>query len=58
VKVRGLKAIDRRTAGAQELLTWRAQLVADLGGEEAAARTWLFIGSVDAYLFEQRASNP
>jgi hypothetical protein len=64
VKVRGLMAIDKRTKGAQELLDWRAQLYADLGGEaevtaaqraliESAARTLLFIGTVDAWLLEQ-----
>lgn len=64
VKVRGLMAIDRRTKGAQELLEWRAQLYADLGGEaevtaaqraliESAARTLLFIGTIDAWLLEQ-----
>jgi hypothetical protein len=31
VKVRGLTAIDRRTAAAQALLAWRKELLADLG---------------------------
>src|SRR5438128_2561227 len=50
VKVRGLQAIDRRTAGAQELLVWRAKLVADLGGEEemTAARQVLVERLLDA----------
>ena len=34
VKVRGLQAIDRRTAAAQALLAWQKQLIADLGGEK------------------------
>lgn len=65
VKVKGLAAIDRRTAGAQELIAWRDQLVADLGGEDdltaakralidAAARTWLYVSCIDAFLLEQR----
>lgn len=66
VKVHGLQAVDRRTAGARELLAWRTQLIADLGGQDAltaaqgalvdmAARTWLYIGSVDLWLLEQRS---
>ena len=66
VKIRGLQAIDRRTAGAQELLAWRGQLIADLGGQEAltaaqgalvdaATRTWLYVSSVDAWILEQRS---
>jgi hypothetical protein len=31
--VRGLQAIDRRTAAAQDLLAYRKELLADLGGE-------------------------
>ena len=33
VMVRGLQAIDRRTAAAQTLLAYRKELLADLGGE-------------------------
>lgn len=66
VKLRGLDAIDRRTAGARELIAWRAGVIADLGGEaeltttkrtliDAAARTWLYIACVDAFLLEQRS---
>ena len=64
VKVRGLGAIDRRTAAAQALLAWRRELVADLGGEdsisaqqralvELAARTRLYVDSLDAWIMEQ-----
>jgi len=64
VKVRGLTAIDKRTAAAQALLAWRRELVADLGGEEAvsaqqralvelAVRTRLYVDSLDAWIMEQ-----
>jgi len=64
VKVRGLGAIDERTAAAQALLAWRRELVADLGGEdsisaqqralvELAARTRLYVDSLDAWIMEQ-----
>ncbi|MBN2242798.1 MAG: hypothetical protein JW793_08910 [Acidobacteria bacterium] len=64
VKLRGLQAIDQRTAAAQALLAWRRELFTDLGGEEAcnpekkalvdlAVRTRLFIESVDYYLLNQ-----
>ena len=64
VKVRGLTAIDMRTAAAQALLAWRRELIADLGGEEAvsaqqrmlielAARTRLYVDSIDAWIMEQ-----
>jgi hypothetical protein len=63
VKLRGLQAIDRRTAAAQALLTWRTDLLADLGGEaavsaqqhalvEAAVRTRLFVDHLDAWILE------
>ncbi len=63
VKVRGLQAIDRRTAAAQALLGWRKDLVEDLGGEtavsaqqtalvEAAVRTRLYVDSLDAWILE------
>jgi len=64
VKVRGLHALDTRTAGAQALLAWRSELINDLGGEKAisaqaraiveiATRTRLFLDHVDAWLMEQ-----
>jgi hypothetical protein len=64
VKVRGLGAIDRRTAAARALIAWRRELIADLGGEKAitaqqralvelAARTRLFVESLDAWILEQ-----
>ena len=64
VKVRGLGAIDRRTAAARALLGWRQELIADLGGPEAVsaqqmaivelcARARLYVDSLDAWLFEQ-----
>src|SRR5262249_57125715 len=63
VKVRGLQAIDQRTAAAQALLGWRRDLVEDLGGEavvsaqqralvEAAVRTRLYVDSLDAWILE------
>lgn len=64
VKVRGLAAIDRRTAAGRALLAWRAELVADLGGVEGlsaqelalidlAVRTRLYVDSLDVWLMEQ-----
>jgi hypothetical protein len=63
VKVRGLTAIDRRTAAAQALLAWRKELLADLGGDatvsaqqvalvEAAVRTRLYVDALDAWILE------
>jgi hypothetical protein len=64
VKLRGLNAIDRRTAAAQELLRFRAELLSDLGGEdhasaaqkklvELACRTALFLNHIDGWLAAQ-----
>ena len=66
VKVRGLNAIDRRTLAARELLAWRKDLVAALGGQETISpqravlvemvvRTRLFIDHVDSFLLEQHS---
>ena len=64
VKVRGLQAIDRRTAAAQALVAWRRELLADLGGEEDVSaqqmalvdmtvRTRLYVDTLDAWLMGQ-----
>jgi len=64
VKVRGLQAIDRRSAAARALLAWRRELVEDLGGAGAisaqeravvdlAAQTKLILDSADAWLLGQ-----
>lgn len=64
VKVRGLQAIDRRTGAARALLSWRKDLLADLGGEETVsaqqrslvelvARTKLYVDTLDAWIMEQ-----
>lgn len=61
VTVRGLGAIDKRTLAAQHLLTFRRELLDDLGGEaavsaaqlalvEIATRTRLYLDHVDAHL--------
>lgn len=61
----GARAIDRRTTLGRELDTWRADLVADLGGSAAistqvralvdlAVRTKLLLDSVDAWLLTQK----
>ena len=66
VKLRGLRAIDRRTLAARAVLDWRAELLADLGGEtevsaaqlaliEVATRTRLFIDHCDAALLERKS---
>jgi hypothetical protein len=64
VKVRGLRAIDLRTAAAQALVQWKAELIRDLGAEENVSaqrmtlvdmvvRTKLYIDHIDAWLMEQ-----
>jgi hypothetical protein len=61
VEIRGLSAIDQRTAGARSLLTWRAELIEALGGEaqlspqivtlvEQVTRLKLFLDHTDAFL--------
>ena len=64
VKLRGLNAIDRRTAEARSLLAFRSELLSDLGGEdhasaaqkklvELACRTALFLNHLDGWLAAQ-----
>ena len=64
VTLRGLNAIDRRTAAARALLAWRSEVIGALGGEDAlspqqktlidlAARAKALLDHVDAWLFEQ-----
>lgn len=64
VKIRGLDAIDKRTAAGRALVEWRRDLVSDLGGELAvsaqqrviidlAVRTRLYVDSLDSWLVEQ-----
>lgn len=66
VNLRGLRAIDRRTAAAREMLAFRAELVAALGGEDQlspqrrklvdlATRVALYVDHVDGWLAEQRS---
>ena len=61
VKLRGFRAIDRRTAGARAALAFRDELLSALGGEaevspqrrklvELAARASLMLDHVDAWL--------
>jgi len=62
--VRGLQAIDRRTAAGRALVTFRSELLQDLGGEAAvsaqkraivdlAVRTRLYVDSIDAWIVAQ-----
>jgi hypothetical protein len=64
VKVRGLAAIDKRSAPARALLTWRKELLADLGGEanvtaaklalvDLIIRQRLYIDHIDGWLMAQ-----
>jgi len=64
VAARGGKVVDGRTAIGKALQRWRAELVQDLGGEEAlstqqtaivdiAVRTRLLLDSTDAWLIRQ-----
>jgi len=66
VSVRGMAAIDRRSAAYRSVKAWRREMVESLGGEEAlsaqrktlldlAARTQLYLSHVDAFLFEQKS---
>jgi hypothetical protein len=66
VKVRGFRAIDRRTVAARHLLAWRDDLLQDLGGGERvsaaqlalvelATRTRLYVDHLDAWLMERRS---
>jgi hypothetical protein len=66
VKLRGLNAIDRRTVAGRTLVAWRAELLADLGGEETlsaqqrkladlSARAAALLDHVDAWLFSQES---
>jgi hypothetical protein len=66
VKLRGLDALDKRTASARAVVAFRNDLVLDLGGEddlstqqramvEMAARAWALLGHVDVYLFERES---
>jgi len=64
VTLRGLHRLDQRTAAARALITWRKELVTDLGGEPALSaqqkalvdtviRTRLFLEHLDAWLLAQ-----
>ena len=66
IKLRGFRAIDRRTVAARETLAFRSELVAALGGEadlspqrrrlvDLATRASLLLDHIDAWLFEQRS---
>jgi hypothetical protein len=66
VRLRGLTAIDRRTAAARGLLAFRDDLVAALGGDatlspqrrkliDLAARAALFLDHVDGWLTGQES---
>jgi hypothetical protein len=64
IKVRGLASIDMRTVAARDLIAWRNELLAALGGTEnvapqklalvdMAVRTRLYIDHIDAFLMSQ-----
>ncbi len=66
VKLRGLAAIDMRTVAARQMVTFRDDLVAALGGEndlspqrrklvEMTARVALFLDHLDGWLAEQKS---
>jgi hypothetical protein len=66
IRLAGWRAIDRRSAGARDMLQLRAQLVADCGGEanvsaakmeliDLAVRTRALIAEADNFLLEQRS---
>jgi hypothetical protein len=64
IAVRGLSAIDMRTAAAQALVAWTRELVSALGGQEnitpqksclidGIVRSKLYLDNLDAYLMSQ-----
>ena len=64
--LKGLSAVNRRTKAAREIVKWRAELLADLGGEarltaaqrtriETLVRTKLILEHVDAELLEHES---
>jgi hypothetical protein len=66
IKVRGLSVIDKRSLAARAMLEWKAQLIEDLGGEEAisaqeralvelATRSRLIVEHLDAFLLSQKS---
>jgi len=66
VKLRGFRAIDRRTVAARETLAFRSDLIAALGGADRlspqrrrfvdlASRANLLLDHVDAWLLEQQS---
>jgi hypothetical protein len=66
VMLKGLSAVNRRTKAAREIVKWRAELLADLGGEarltaaqrtrvETLVRTKLILEHVDAELLEHES---
>jgi hypothetical protein len=66
VALRGWAALDMRTVAAREMLSFRDELVAALGGDselspqrrklvDLAARASLFLDHIDAWLVEQQA---
>jgi hypothetical protein len=66
IALRGLRAIDWRSAGARAATDWRAALIADLGTEENlttakltlldyATRTKLFLDHIDAFLLAEES---
>jgi hypothetical protein len=68
VASRGRKVIDTRTRLGKELMRWRGELVADLGGAEQLStqqlalvdismRTKLLLDSVDAWLLDSLPSS-
>lgn len=66
ISVQGMRAVDKRSAGYRAMLTWRSELLRDLGGVdglsamertlvELACRQKLFIDDVDSWLMRQNS---
>ena len=66
IKVEGMSAVDKRTAGYRAAQEWRRSLANDLGGEEnlsaqkrtvleLALRSKLMIDSIDVFLLSQES---
>lgn len=66
VSVKGLKALDHRSAGYRALMEWKSDLLRDLGGEESltaqekllvelVTRQKVLLDSIDQWLFKQRS---
>jgi hypothetical protein len=62
VSAKGLRSVDGRTTAMRAVAAWKADLIADLGGDpsaqkltliDAATKTMLYLNHVDSWLMQQ-----